>query len=408
MNMKFYYENLDFKNIPNGSPKDSSSHIRAGCHISNLDWNYGFKNPIFELNDTESIIWNFSIIGEMNSYVIDNSRNYFEKVFDKVKDTPNVKIVFSNFHEGTNQNAFFSRLILLKDKFNLATNQIVVITNNKHSELFNRHGIKVIHKPYLFGFLADHYRDIKNNSIDHNGSEIGLLNAVEYLGSKKNKFFLSYNKNTTKTFRIQLILWLIKNRLIDDSYVSILIKNNNFNIRELQSSEVELSDLEEYYNEFQKIGFNILDWNYPKHQNDVFSNLKYTTKSHYSDTYFNIITETSFENNSLNLTEKSFKAFANCHPFLIIGDMNTHEYLKTLGFELYDELIDYSFDSVPDNQKRLNDALGQIRKIHTLGPDTMINFYKNNFEKIKKNKERFFEYSFSKMIDDTIKDLSNL
>ncbi len=397
--MKFYYENLDFKNVSNGHPF---------CHISNLDWNYGFSNPIFELNDIEPIIWNFSIIGEMNSQVVDANKDYLESVFDKVKDKPNIKIVFSNFHEGTNQNPFFSRLILFKDKFNLATNQIVVVTNNKHSELFNRHGIKVIHKPYLFGFLVDHYRDIKHTSIDYKGTEIGLLNVNQYLESEKKKFFLTYNKNTTKTFRIQLILWLIKNGLIDDSYVSILIKNNNFNKRELDSNEIELNGLAEYYDEFDKIGFNVLDWDYPNHKNDVFSNLKYTTKSHYADTYFNIITETSFENNSLNLTEKSFKAFANCHPFLIIGDMDTHKYLQSLGFELYDELIDYSFDSMPDNQKRLNDALGQIRKVHKLGIDSIINFYKNNIEKIKKNKERFFEYSFSKMIDDTIKDLSNL
>ncbi len=397
--MKFYYENLDFKNVSNGHPF---------CHISNLDWNYGFSNPIFELNDVEPIIWNFSIIGEMNSQVVDANKDYLESVFDKVKDKPNIKIVFSNFHEGTNQNPFFSRLILFKDKFNLATNQIVVVTNNKHSELFNRHGIKVIHKPYLFGFLVDHYRDIKHTSIDYKGTEIGLLNVNQYLESEKKKFFLTYNKNTTKTFRIQLILWLIKNGLIDDSYVSILIKNNNFNKRELDSNEIELNGLAEYYDEFDKIGFNVLDWDYPNHKNDVFSNLKYTTKSHYADTYFNIITETSFENNSLNLTEKSFKAFANCHPFLIIGDMDTHKYLQSLGFELYDELIDYSFDSMPDNQKRLNDALEQIRKVHKLGIDSIINFYKNNIEKIKKNKERFFEYSFSKMIDDTIKDLSNL
>jgi hypothetical protein len=394
--MKFYYENLDFKNVSNGYPF---------CHISNLDWNYGFSNPIFELNDVEPIIWNFSIIGEMNSQVVDANKDYLESVFDKVKDKPNIKIVFSNFHEGTNQNPFFSRLILFKDKFNLATNQIVVVTNNKHSELFNKHGIKVIHKPYLFGFLVDHYRDIKHTSIDYKGTEIGLLNVNQYLESEKKKFFLTYNKNTTKTFRIQLILWLIKNGLIDDSYVSILIKNNNFNKRELDSNEIELNGLAEYYDEFDKIGFNVLDWDYPNHKNDVFSNLKYTTKSHYADTYFNIITETSFENNSLNLTEKSFKAFANCHPFLIIGDMDTHKYLQSLGFELYDDLIDYSFDSMPDNQKRLNDALGQIRKVHKLGINSIINFYKNNIEKIKKNKERFFEYSFSKMIDDTIKEL---
>lgn len=299
--MKFYYENADYKSIPNGNPF---------CHISNLDWAYGFENPIFELNTEDNIIWNLSIMGEMNSNVVDINKSYFEKVFDTIKDKPNVKLVFSNFHEGTGQNPFFARLLILKDKYNIPDRQIIVITNNKHSELFNEKGIRVIHKPYLFGFLVDHYRDLKNKSIEHNGTEIGLLNVNDYLTIPKKKFFLSYNKNTTKAFRIQLILWLIKNGMIDDSYVSVLIKNDNFNRRELESKEIELYDLIAYYNKFDKMGFNILDWDYPNHQNDVFSNLKYTTKSHYADTYFNIITETSFENNSLNLTEKSFKALA--------------------------------------------------------------------------------------------------
>ncbi len=48
--MKFYYENLDYKARSNGK------HF---CHISNLDWNYGHNNPIFELNNTDNIIWNF-------------------------------------------------------------------------------------------------------------------------------------------------------------------------------------------------------------------------------------------------------------------------------------------------------------------------------------------------------------
>lgn len=394
--MKFYYENIDFKKKSNGHPF---------CHISNLDWAYGFQNPIFELNDTDNIVWNLSVIGEMNSNVIDSNKKYIEGVFDAIKDKPNVKLVFSNFHEGTNQNAFFARLIILKDKYNIPHNQIVVVTNNKYSELFSKNGIRVIHKPYLFGFLADHYRDLKDSSIEHNGTEIGLLNTDDYLNSQKKKFFLSYNKNTTKTFRIQLILWLIKNRLIDDSYVSVLIKNNNFSKRELESKEIELLDLSEYYDKFDSMGFNILDWDYPNNQNDVFSNLKYTTKSHYADTYFNIITETSFENNSLNLTEKSFKALANCHPFLIIGDLHSNKYLESLGFELYNDIIDYSFDSIVDNQKRLNDVFGEIRKIYTFGKDSIVNYYKNNIEKIKKNKEHFFTYSFSKMIDDTIEDL---
>lgn len=394
--MKFYYENLDYKNVSNGN---------TFCHISNLDWAYGFNNPIFELNDIDDIIWNFSIIGEMNSMVIDNNREYFESVFDSIKNKPNVRLVFSNFHEGTGQNSFIVKLVQLKDKYGIDTNRIIVVTNNKHSEIFNRNGVRIIHKPYLFGFLVDHYRDLKDTSIEHNGTEIGLLTPTEYLVSDKKKFFLSYNKNTTKTFRVQLLLWLMKTGIIDDSYVSILIRDENFDRNQLRSTKDELYDLVAWVNQFERNGFNVLDWDYPNHKNDVFSNLKYTTKSHYADTLFNIISETSFESDSLNLTEKSFKALANSHPFLVIGDTHSNRYIKELGFEQYDDLIDYSFDSIEDRDERLNEALKQIRRIYSMGRNDIIEWYKNNMEKITSNREKFFTYSFSKMIDDTIKDL---
>jgi hypothetical protein len=393
--MKFYYENEDFHNTPNGN---------GFCMVSNLDWHYGFNNPIFELLDDDHIVWNFSIQGEMQSWIIDEHSHYFDEVFSKVKDKPNVRLVFSNFHEGANQNHFITKLIQLKTKHGLQPNQIVVVSNNKYAETFNKH-ISIIYKPYLFGFLVDHYKDIKDNDIEHNGSVIGLLTPKEYLETIKNKFFLSYNKNTTKSFRIQLILWLIKNGIIDDTYVSILIKNENFNREQLRSTEPELYDLIAYYNKFDRMGFNILDWNYPEVKNDVFSNLKYTTKSHYADTLFNIISETSFETDSTNLTEKSFKAFANSHPFLIIGDVGSNELVRSFGFELYDDLVDYSFDSIPERDKRLNEALKQIRNVYSIGKDGIIDWYKNNVDKIEYNRNKFFTYSFSKMIDETITDL---
>ena len=58
--MKFYYENEDFRNTPNGN---------GFCTVSNLDWHYGFNNPVFELLDDEHIVWNFSIQGEI---ILDN------------------------------------------------------------------------------------------------------------------------------------------------------------------------------------------------------------------------------------------------------------------------------------------------------------------------------------------------
>jgi hypothetical protein len=388
--MKFYYENKDFRNIPNG---------KEFCSVSNLDWAYGHQNPIFELTG-EPIIWSLAV-HRIEVPTIDNNLSYFIDMFNKIKDKPNVKVVISNFHEGAYQNNFIIKLIHLMKQYDIDYTQVIVLTNNKYVEKFSDE-ITIIYKPYLLGFLMDHYKDIKEESIFHNGTEIGLLSTSEYINSEKKKFFLSYNKNTTKSFRIQLLLWLLKNGIIDDTYVSVLIKNENFDRNQLRSSEDELYDLVAYYNKFEGMGFSVLDWDYPNHQNDVFSNLKYTTKSHYTDTIFNIITETTFENDQLNLTEKSFKAMANCHPYLVIGDVGVNEHIKNLGFELYEDLIDYSFDSIEDNQIRLNQALKEVRKIYKMGKNEIIDWYKNNIEKIEKNKSKLFTYSFSKMIDESI------
>jgi hypothetical protein len=392
--MKFYYENEDFRNIPNGN---------GFCEISNLDWEYGFQMNTITLTD-EPIIWNFSVRGGFLPHIFDENINYIKSVFESVKDKPNVKLTFTNFHEGGAPNQFIEKLIQLKNRVGLANHQVCIITNNANVSVYKKM-IDVIYKPYLLGFLADHYKDILHTPIEHNDTIIGLLSTDEYLNSEKKKFFLSYNKNTTKTFRIQLLLWLMKTGIIDDSYVSILIKNGNFDRNRLRSDKDELYDLIAWFNQFEQRGFNVLDWDYPNHQNDVFSSLKYTTKSHYADTVFNIITETTCDTNSLNLTEKSFKGIANCHPYLVIGDVNTHKHIKDLGFELYEDLIDYSFDSIDDSEIRLNSALKEVKRIYNIGGNGILEWYKKNIDKIEHNKSKFFEYKFSDMIKETIADL---
>ena len=392
--MKFYYENEDFCNIPNGN---------GFCEISNLDWEYGFQTNTTELTN-EPIIWNFSMRGGFLSHIFDENINYIKSVFESVRDKPNVKLTFTNFHEGGTPNQFIEKLIQLKNKVGLGNHQICIITNNANVSVYKKM-IDVIYKPYLLGFLADHYKDILHTPIEHNDTIIGLLSADEYINSEKKKFFLSYNKNTTKPFRVQLLLWLMKTGIIDDSYVSILIKNQYFDRNQLRSDKDELYDLIAWFNQFEQKGFNVLDWDYPNHQNDVFSSLKYTTKSHYADTIFNIITETTCDTNSLNLTEKSFKGIANCHPYLVIGDVNTHKHIKDLGFELYEDLIDYSFDSIDDSEIRLNSALKEVKRIYNIGESGILEWYKKNVDKIEYNKSKFFEYKFSDMIKETILDL---
>lgn len=86
----------------------------------------------------------------------------------------------------------------------------------------------------------------------------------------------------------------------------------------------------------------------------------------FKDTFFNLVTESAGHNeanrtsqaffknhNCFFPTEKVFKPIFNAHPFICIATQYFHKNLKKyFGFELYDEIWDYSFDDEPNELKR--------------------------------------------------------
>ncbi len=400
--MKFYYENI--KNgviLPNGN---------AGqFQLSEFDKIYGLKNPIFELSNYNDII----ICIESNQSPLDENfyytnETYFNNLFSKIENKPNVRIVLTNTHEGANVYYFLKKIVDLKTKYKLKKYQIIVISLNAIIHQF-KNDISVIYNPWLLFDLSKNYNTLENNKIIHNNEVIKLCTTDDYLNTKKDKFFLSYNKNCTRLHRIKFMLWLIKTGIINDTLYSLLIKNPKSNeIISNYSSDVsfrELVGLWKYYEEYENLGFNVLDWNYNENKDDVYSNTTYTSYQHYASTIFNIITETTHDKFSLNLTEKSFKAFANCHPFIIIGDLRINKKLEEFGFKLYDDLIDYSFDSIYDDTQRLNRVLIEIKRIYNLGSEYILNWYKNNIDKIEYNKNLLLSFGKINIINKTINDL---
>lgn len=75
----------------------------------------------------------------------------------------------------------------------------------------------------------------------------------------------------------------------------------------------------------------------------------------YTKTLFEVVNETDangFDGTQLFYSEKTFKPMINGMPFIIFGQQYANSHLKELGFKLYDELFDYSFDNEPDVKKR--------------------------------------------------------
>lgn len=111
------------------------------------------------------------------------------------------------------------------------------------------------------------------------------------------------------------------------------------------------------------------------------------------DSYFSIITESIFDRTPGNamqalppldyeawwveghVTEKTFRAFFHLHPFIIVGAAGSLEYLRSLGYQTFDGLIDESYDSIENPVDRMLAIQAEITKLCSYDIDTLRQWY---------------------------------
>ena len=110
----------------------------------------------------------------------------------------------------------------------------------------------------------------------------------------------------------------------------------------------------------------------------------------YESTVFSLVAESNLTSPTF-MSEKTFKPIAFEHPFIVWGSPNTLKYLHTMGFETFGHVIDETYDSIDDNNKRLNSIIKIIDNL-------FIDFKNKNLQfadtltqqKLKHNREHFY------------------
>lgn len=113
----------------------------------------------------------------------------------------------------------------------------------------------------------------------------------------------------------------------------------------------------------------------------------------YDDTCFSIVAETTVtatKDQPVFITEKTFKPIAFEQPFMVCGTVGTLAYLKTQGFETFDNVFDESYDSVASWLQR-----AKVIKYN------VANYKKQEhsqltLDKIRHNRELFFDSALIK------------
>lgn len=138
---------------------------------------------------------------------------------------------------------------------------------------------------------------------------------------------------------------------------------------------------------------------YENLDNDNVTNFKNKLCNYYKDTFVEIINETSFFETCFLITEKTANCIYGSNFPIWISSKGTVDFLRSMGLDVFDDIVDHSYDEIHDPVLRLNSALELnfrllmdntlIKKLWIKNKDRFIknhNFLKNNMYEFYKNR----------------------
>jgi hypothetical protein len=120
----------------------------------------------------------------------------------------------------------------------------------------------------------------------------------------------------------------------------------------------------------------------------------------YSACYINIVTETIMRP-GLFISEKTWKPVASGQFFIIVGCVGTIAHLRSLGVDVFDDIIDHSYDLEPSWRKRIELTNHSLKKFLEQDLDAI---WHKTYERRLANQTRFFSLDFFRQYIDKIND----
>lgn len=322
----------------------------------------------------------------------DDTTNYLTQTSKKyLRDNRNFKIVFIDDKEGgfNYPPSFFDKMYQLYDDIGLEPNQLVFLTNTANiNEIYNlylklrkRDSFMICDASHFFIYdagkcLVDYLSKVteKNNLVSYD-SVYYSVPMLDEIDDKRNKYFLSMNRNSERIHRTYLVNDLIKNDLFDKGYIS-LFKSDRVEYLGTVDTEIKTNIVDKY-----PFTIDYDDKNFIAGLHNYFN-----SSESWLNSYFSIVSETSVESGHLFITEKCIRPMIYFHPFIILGNPNTLKELRKLGFETFPEFFDESYDTIPNEQKRREFIVKEIKKVCDMSLNDVHSLYQSVKPKLIHNK----------------------
>lgn len=344
--------------------------------------------------------------------------NYFDEKlkFNLVKDLLN-RMYLNNFSFIDKEDINFSDnniypIInlswILSDDTNIFSDELISLINK---------GVKVVflnvNEPYYYDDIKNFVNYCKKNKIEERNIHFlvnnkKLKNWLNDLNSKINAYFPYYQSiEHSNIFQKNKITFQEK-----DKKFKFMCHNNKIHIHRLATlillhhfeilKDTDYSCIQKIdYDHESNLSFNFLD-EFEKFKKSIDFILKQIPKKSFYETrfipsevdsplietktfeesYCNIVTETHYLDNVVHITEKSLKPFYYYQfPIIIASHGHVNELRNIYGFDLFDDIIDHSYDNEKDNKKRFELIFNEIKKLQKIITPELYNKNKKRFMK---------------------------
>lgn len=299
--------------------------------------------------------------------------------FDKIYDKPQLNHVL--FH--------FDQEPIVQDNLGVYEQEEVAwlfkharfLANSEHSDLKSRMVVERQMLDWYFfyhGLAAlDWYRD------------------TQYIVEDKNinHAYLSLNHVTSppRHYRLDLIARLIEKNIQHKGLISLHATGHDI-VNAIQNPHSKLSDSSKLRISQQLARSHDLPWTVDSVSVDGSLSARCGHKEFklWQSSLLHVVNETVFYDQKLHLTEKIFKPIVSKRPFVLVAAPGNLAYLRSYGFQTFDNWIDESYDDIEDNDLRLAAITEQIEKISSLTVKQMQDLKQDMQLVLDFNKQHFF------------------
>ncbi len=228
----------------------------------------------------------------------------------------------------------------------------------------------------------DHYIKKSNvtivpwgGDITNHQTEYKSLNALEYKNFDSQFSYVSLNRNARNHRKI-LVSLLCGLGLESKGLISCMFKADMQDCQNIiENTKWQFSSDQQHIEKTISKGFDIFknftptitDSKdiYPEGKNDNVSNFKNKLINYYQNTFVEIITETSYTERCYLLTEKTLNSIYGMNFPILLSGCGAVKLLREMGMDMFDDILDHSYDSIDNPIDRMYNALEKNKKVLT-------------------------------------------